>query len=564
LTAFAVFGNLHAANKENRMRGLLRRATSEPRLPLPAGLTPLPARVVDWLPFLWTRVLFAGTAERTGPWRWQPFVILLCVPAALLYPCLSFALFEPDEGRYAQIPREMLVSGDWIVPTLQGEPYLDKPPLFYWLVMLTYAGLGCHAWAARLVPALAMHATVILTYLLGRRLVGARAAFWGALLLAVSPGFFGMGRLLLLDGLLTFWVTLALFALYRAQAGPALHRGWWLLAALACGLGVLTKGPVAVILPLMPLVAHRWHLGPVRKRFFEPEAPARAALAGASGSEALSSSRYFAAADVLAFAAVVLTVALPWYIAVCWRLPEFARHFLWEHNVLRFAQPFDHVRPVWFYLPVLLGGLLPVALLGPGLVRFLLSGQAAVVSKRSPALGYLLLAGASCVLFFSIAGCKLPTYVLPAFAPFCLAAGCGIAARRWQRGPGLPILVTACGLLLGIGHYAVVPWYAWQHSPLNGPGELLDQCRDPNTPVACFSRSVDSVAFHVGRGDFHCFRSKERRALLAFLDQHSRIILLFSHRHSIETLRELLPPHLRMTRTAPLGPCEMAIIERIR
>ena len=124
-------------------------------------------------------------------------------------------------------------------------------------------------------------------------------------------------------------------------------------------------------------------------------------------------------------------------------------------------------------------------------------------------------------------------------------------------------MIAGCGLLLAIGHYALVPWYAWQHSPLNGPGELLEQCRDKNTPVVCFSRSVDSVAYHVGRSDFVSFRSKQRRELLAFLDQHPRIILLFSHRHSIDTLCQLLPPHLRMTTTAPLGPCEMAIIERI-
>jgi 4-amino-4-deoxy-L-arabinose transferase-like glycosyltransferase len=501
-----------------------------------AGLTPLPTRVVDWLPFLWTRVLFPGVADQVGAWRWRPFLLLLFVPAALLYPCLSFALFEPDEGRYAQIPREMLQAGDWVVPTLQGQPYLDKPPLFYWMVMLAYSVLGCHDWVARLVPALALHGTVLLTYVMGRRLVGGRAAFWGALLLAVSPGFLGMGRLLLLDGLLTFWMTLALFSLFRAQARPRLQRGWWLLAALACGLGVLTKGPVALVLPLVPLVAYRW-LVPPRARI--------------------------APADWLAFTALVLALALPWYVLACCRLPEFARHFLWEHNVMRFAQPFDHIRPVWFYVPILFGGLLPVACFAWGSARFLLSGQATDAGRRPPELGYLLLSGGWCVLFFSIAGCKLPTYILPAFAPLCLAAGCVVAARRWHRGRALPAVLTGCWLLLAVAHYALIPWYAWQHSPLNGPGPLLELCRDPHTPVVCFSRSVDSVAFYVGRSDFHSFRSKQRREMLAFLDLHPRIILLFSHRHSIDTLRQLLPPHLSMTETAPLGPCEMAIIERV-
>ena len=85
---------------------------------------------------------------------------LAALPALLLYPCLAFHLFEPDESRYAQVPLEMLARGDLVVPTLQGEPYLDKPPLFYWLVMASYRVFGVHDWAARLVPALAVHVLV--------------------------------------------------------------------------------------------------------------------------------------------------------------------------------------------------------------------------------------------------------------------------------------------------------------------------------------------------------------------------------------------------------------------
>src|SRR4051812_22161454 len=145
---------------------------------------------------VWTRVLFPGVATEPRTWRPQAFVLLFVLSGALLYTCLSFHLFEPDEGRYAQIPREMLQRGDWIVPTLQGEPYLDKPPLFYWFVMGSYALFGYHAWAARLVPALAVHGAVLAGYVLGRRLLGERSAWWGAALLTIAPAFLGMGRLL--------------------------------------------------------------------------------------------------------------------------------------------------------------------------------------------------------------------------------------------------------------------------------------------------------------------------------------------------------------------------------
>src|SRR5262249_43421799 len=155
----------------------------------------------------------------------------------------------------------------------------------------------------------AVHGCILMTYLLGRRGLGDRPAFWGAALLAVAPAFAGMGRLLLLDGLLTFWTTLALLSLFEALRGERLRWGWWLLAARASGLGGLTKGPVALMLLAPPAWAYR-------------------RLTGSSwrvGGRALA-----------AFLAVVLAVALPWFVAVCVRLPSFAGYFLWHHNVVRF------------------------------------------------------------------------------------------------------------------------------------------------------------------------------------------------------------------------------------
>src|SRR5262249_44289349 len=137
---------------------------------------PASRSLLAWLPLLWSGVLFPGRSPETTPLRWPALFLLLILPGVLLYPCLSFHLFEPDEGRYAEIPREMLQRGEWVVPYLQGEPYLDKPPLLYWLVMASYRLFGVHPWAARLVPALAVHGCVLLTYLLGRRNLGERPA----------------------------------------------------------------------------------------------------------------------------------------------------------------------------------------------------------------------------------------------------------------------------------------------------------------------------------------------------------------------------------------------------
>src|SRR5262245_19124168 len=180
---------------------------------------PWPRALPACLAFLWSRIVFPGRPIAPEPKPRAALLILLVLPGLLLYPCLSFYLFEPDEGRYAEIPREMLARGEWVVPYLQGQPYLDKPPLLYWLVMGSYSLCGVHDWAARLVPALAVHLCVLLVYCLGRRSLGARAAFRGALLLALMPGFLGMGRLLLLDGLLALWVTLGLLAALEAVRG---------------------------------------------------------------------------------------------------------------------------------------------------------------------------------------------------------------------------------------------------------------------------------------------------------------------------------------------------------
>lgn len=494
-----------------------------------------PTTLFGWLPIVWSRVLFGGRHAESCVVSWPAFALLFGISGILLYPCVSFPLFEPDEGRYAQIPREMLTANEWIVPTLQGEPYLDKPPLMYWLVMASFAMFGYHDWAARLIPAMAMHASVLLTYLLGRRLVGERPAFWGALLLTVSPIFLGVGRLLVLDGLLTLWVTVALLAAYLAQIETRLKMNWWCIAALACGLGVLTKGPVTLILVLMPLWTHRRLVT----------------------TAAISWRAWFG------FYAIILTIALPWYMAVCWQRPEFVRYFLWQHNVERFVEPFDHVRPVWFYLPLVLIGLLPVALLAWPLVRFLTSTLPEHSNRRCPALGFLLLAGAWCVFFFSLAGSKLPTYILPAFPPLCLALGCFVARTDWHRSRWLVGLVATCWLVLACSHYYVLPAYARQKSPVDCTQEIEAACGNPSVPVFCFPRNVDSVAFHVGRADFRTYRSKQIDELVRALEEQPRSVILFGHRNSPETLQRQLPAHLRMVERRPMGLCEMAVIERV-
>jgi len=512
--------------------------------PSPGDAALLPRSLSNLVPLVWRYILFPGESPGSGRPRWAALVLLVVLPGLLLYPCMSFHLFEPDEGRYAEIPREMLERGDWVVPHLQGAPYLDKPPLLYWLVMLSYSVFGVSDWSARLVPALAVHGCVLITYLLGRRSLGERAAFWGALILGLSPGFLGVGRLLLLDGLLSLWVTLEVLCAFEAVRSGRLQWGWWLLAATACGLGVLTKGPVALVLLLPPLwVYARWTGGCCRLGWL----------------------------PMAVYGCLAMSLSLPWYAAITLRLPDFPRYFFWEHNVVRFSTGFDHLRPVWFYVPIVLGGLLPGSLLAIGMLRWLLSSAEQVRRRRCPELGFMLLAGGWCVLFFTLSECKLPTYILPAFPPLALALGYYLASSRWH----LSRWPAAVGALAFVGlaavHVVALPWYAAHHSPWSRPDLVAEYCGDPQVPVVCYPRNCDSVSFYLGRSDLRTYRSKETPELLHYLERQPRVVVLFMHRNSLETLRQVLPAHLRVTRERPFfgslrrgpqGACYLAVVER--
>jgi 4-amino-4-deoxy-L-arabinose transferase-like glycosyltransferase len=491
----------------------------------------LPRSLPAWLPFLWSRVLFpGGTHPHQASCRLSSLLLLLLLPGLLLYPCLSFHLFEPDESRYAEIGREMLQRGEWVVPYLQSEPYLDKPPLLYWLIEVSYALFGVHVWAARLVPALAVHGCILLVYLLGRRSVGERAAFGGALALGLAPGWVSMGRLLLMDSLLSLWTTLALLSAFEAVRGDRLRWGWWLAAALACGLGILTKGPVALVLLLPPLWLQRWLTG----------SGCRIGRAGAA-----------------VFLLVIVAVTLPWYAAMSLSIPAFVRDFFWEHNVRRFLAPFAHEHGMWFYIPVLLGGLLPGTLLLVPFLRFLFSSDPACAQRRTLELSFLMLAGGWCLFFFTLSQCKLPTYIMPAFPPLCLAFGHFLVASP-QRPQGLTLRALRAGgagafLVLALAHYVAIPWYAEYRSPVCRPQEVCRLCGDKATTVVCYSRNCDSVAFYLGRDDLHAYRSKSIEELRTLVRLRPRTVILCTHRHTLLGLHQLLPPDVRIVEEVHFG-----------
>ena len=507
---------------------------------------PTPRHALGWLPYLFSNVLFPGTPDAACRVRRLSLFIVLLLPAVLLYPSRGFHLLEPDEGRYAQIPREMLERGEWVVPTLQGEAYLDKPPLLYWLVALSYRVLGVSPESARLVPALCVHLTILLVYLLGRRSIGERAAFWAAILLTVAPGYVSIARLLLLDGLLVLCITTSVLCGFEAVRTGKLKLGWWVAAALASGLGFLTKGPISEVLLFVPLLAYGW-LFRVAPCLQPVQVQHRLEARCHPGSEPPARPKLL---HYVLFLAIVIGANMPWYIAIYLREPAFLKHFFWEHNVMRFLQPFDHLQPIWYYAPILLGGLLPGTLLFIPYFRNLLGSRDDPAPSTSG--GFWLLAGGWCVFFFSCSGSKLPTYILPAYPFLCLALGEFVSRSRWDAALSTRVAVGAMAGLLLVLHQLAVPWYAQERSPFGRP-EMVEQfVNDRDTTVVCFPRNCDSLAFYSGRSDFDQVRTRDVNQLMVDCHHRPRTVILFTHADSLAGFRSALPPSLEILETTSL------------
>jgi dolichol-phosphate mannosyltransferase len=399
------------------------------------------------LRFWWSQIQFpaaAATPARRGAWLWC--LLLMLLTSWVLYPDLNRPLQDPDEGRQAEIPREMLAHADLLVPRMQGLPYYEKPPMQYWLTAGAYSVFGVHTWSARLVPTSAAWLTVLLTFLWGRRALGTRPAFVSGLILSLSLGFVMLGRTVVLDSLLATCVSAAWYTAQTAVSRPRLRWRFWLASAVICGLGILVKGPVALVLLAVPVFLY--------------QALTTTAPRPRSGAW-------------IAYVALAVGVAAPWYVAMAVRDPDYATQFFWKANVLRFVSPFDHQQPWWFYLPILFGATLPWSFLWPSLAYFLLSRNPRLAALRRPALGFAGLAAVWCLAFYSLSGCKSPPYLAPVFAPLAVLAGTCLDALLFEPAAlqcrrlefarqGLPRRSTLIMLLLLLGCLMAGAVLGWQ------------------------------------------------------------------------------------------------------
>ncbi|PYQ55913.1 MAG: hypothetical protein DMF78_00515 [Acidobacteria bacterium] len=339
-------------------------------------------------------------------------LLLALVAALLLFRLGAMPLVGPDEPRYARVAVEMHRRGDWVVPTLGGAPWLEKPPLYYWLAGAAFSVLGESETAARLPSVLAAVILTGVTALVGARLYGGPAGLHAGFVAGTALLSFVYGRAASMDMLLAAAVTAAIGLVglrALAVAGPLA-----MLAAGACaGLGMLAKGPLGVLLPALVAVAF---LALVRGEIW------RRIVAG-----------------VVPAALAAALVAGPWYAAILHvQGRAFVDVFLLDHNVARFTSTIHHhPGPLLYYVPMLVGGLFVWSgLLVPAL---------AAVSRRDARDLFLLAWAGAPLVFFSVAASKLPGYILPCVPPLAILVG--RAADGLVRGEGGAGLRRAAGLL---------------------------------------------------------------------------------------------------------------------
>jgi 4-amino-4-deoxy-L-arabinose transferase len=372
----------------------------------------------------------------------QRGVLLLVALYVLLYllPLPVRPLASPDEVRYGEIAREMLVSGDWVSPHFNGVRYFEKPVLGHWLNALSLAAFGENAFAVRLPVALATGLAALMVFWLTRRFLAGSTAVLATGIFLTTFLVAGVGTFALLDAFLALFLTGALAAYYVALRSAAAERRNWLIACgVACGAAFLVKGFLALAIPVVVAAPY---------------------LAATRRWRDLATSPWWP----IAVAAIVV---LPWSVLVHLREPDFWRYFFWVEHVQRFtAEDAQHAEPFWYYAAYLPLTGWPWVLLLPAAIIGLRRGNGDRDFIR-----YLIVWAVLPFLFFSASRGKLATYILPCLAPLSILLAAGLEtyltagfSRAWRVAASVVALafVAVLALLLAAqnGVFGAVPFGA--------------------------------------------------------------------------------------------------------
>ena len=368
------------------------------------------------------------TTRTQGLERWAiPGLILVFVVFYLL-PLMIHGLWIPDETRYAQIGQDMLHSGNWVAPHFMGLRYFEKPIAGYWMIAIGQAVFGDNLFGVRIASALSTGLSVWLVWLIAGRLWRDPRKRFASTLIYMSFGLVaGQAGYANLDPQFTFWVNLSLVAVWFAFDSSTRRARLcaWAVLGLACGMGFMTKGFLAWLLPVLITVPY--------------------ALWQRRIKEVLS----YGPLAIL----VAVAICLPWALAIHHQEPDFWQFFFWNEHIRRFsAADAQHTQPWWFYLPILLAASLPWAALLPNTLID------ACKQRREPVTGFLLLWLLLPLAMFSLSKGKLPTYIMPCLLPLALLMGHAVVSWREQakgrilRINGLLNVLLAVAGLVGLAY----------------------------------------------------------------------------------------------------------------
>ncbi len=346
-------------------------------------------------------------AGRKAMARWGPVAVVLLCGVLMLLPRLGeLGLTEPSEGRYAEIAREMLESGNWVTPRLNYVRHFEKPPLAYWMIALGEQLAGRNEWGVRLLPALFAIALVLLTYRIASRRGDRLAGVFAAAVLVTELLFFAVGRSATSDVFVTFWGAAAIACFLEWRAGDPAAKNPRRLYAVCLALGMLTKGPVVLVHGVLPPVVH------------------------------LALRREWGALRRFGFGAATLVAALaflPWMAAAEAETPGVWRHLVFEKATGAFVSGRGyHTEPWWYFLPVLLFGCMPWSFFALAEAANPRAQDGDDAADREA--GFVWVWALSVAIFFSLSASKLMTYVLPVTLP--IAVGNGRLWSRVWRDPG--------------------------------------------------------------------------------------------------------------------------------
>jgi len=368
----------------------------------------------------------------TAPPRPAYVRIVLAICALLLFfgGLGAFPLLEPDEGRYAEIPREMLAVRDFVTPRLNGVLYFEKPPLYYWLNAAALSALRPEV-ACRLASAFFGLAGVGLAWVLGFSIGGRRTALFSAVVLGTSPLWLALSRANIIDMTLSFFLSATLVCFWLAQErekGAPGERLAWYGMFLAAALATLTKGLIGFVIPgavifFYLLFARRWRL--------LPRVPWIGGIA------------------------LFLLVAAPWHVLAARRNPDFLWYYFVHEHFLRYTTPeANRQEPFWYFAAILALGLLPWSGLLPAAGRLYRRGAGRL--RDRPGLIFLACWAGFVFLFFSASQSKLVPYILPAFPPLAVLIALGMEEKE---GRSLALRIGgALGALVLTGLAAAFVW----------------------------------------------------------------------------------------------------------